>query len=78
MTTRMRHRRKRKSHGHGRQFFPPASPYQGIARHARRRNTSADPTKSGHDAREQDAAQPPTTPQEPPEEEAANEREATP
>jgi hypothetical protein len=30
--TRMRHRRKRKDRGHGRQFFPPGSPYQGITK----------------------------------------------
>jgi hypothetical protein len=64
--TRMRHRRKRKDRGHGFQFFPPDTPYQGIARHARRRNAS--PTdqepRGGH------RSQLPTTPQEPPEEEA--------
>jgi hypothetical protein len=68
--TRMRHRRKRKDRGHGLQFFPPGSPYQGIARHARRRNAPP----NDQDARDGHRSQLPTTPQDPPPEDEAHDR----
>lgn len=64
--TRMRHRRKRKDRGHGLRFFPSGSPYQDIARHARRRNGPP----SDQEARDGHRSQPPTTAQDPPGEEA--------